>query len=160
MGTHLRVGQQPADEIAEWPVGPDPDVGQRRRGDGKQQVGHGEVKQEAVGDGAHLPVSEHSPGNGHVGHDGRGEYNHEHGNLDRGLGLFVAELGVECEKVPGTPSARRVVAHQVRRVEQTHFVFMRCPSVSVAASVLLNYKRIRFRSKTCCSGMVTAVAHL
>jgi len=122
VGTHLRVGQQSAYEISKRPVGPDTDVGQRRRGDGKQQVGHGEVEQEAIGDGAHLPIPEHGPGDGHVGHDRRGEYHHEHGHLDSRFGLLVAELRVEREKVPGTPTSRRVVAHQVRRVEQTHLV--------------------------------------
>ncbi|KAE9541858.1 hypothetical protein AGLY_003849 [Aphis glycines] len=90
--THLRVRQQPAHKIAERPVGPDTDVGQRWRGDGEQQIGYGEIEQEAVGDGAHLPVPEHGPGNGHVGHDGRGEYHHEHCHLDSRLGLLVAEL--------------------------------------------------------------------
>lgn len=118
---YLRVGQQPADEVAERPVGHQAHVGQGGRGAGEQEVGHGQVEQETVGDGAHLTVPEHGPRDGHVGHDGHGEYHHEHGHLDGRLGFLVAELRVEREKVPGAPSAHRVVAHQVRRVEQTHF---------------------------------------
>lgn len=110
-GEYLRVGQHAARQVAVRPVGRDADVGQDGRGDGEQQVGHGEVEQEAVGDGAHLPVPENGPRDGRVGRHGRGEDDRERGHLGGGLGRPVAEFRVEREEVPLTPAARRVVAH-------------------------------------------------